>query len=156
MQNFINRCLANGDTPSRVHELESIIIPSIPFRSLEEGCVIRISHENPMVQTIPHTQGEGQLRYLIVEVVFPDGEKTYDKLFLGTIVKAVRPIDSTKWVCSHGTFVDFVRSFFTWGQALPHIFGKTILVTDVVEVETRGFNDRVRTTHVYGFDLLKD
>lgn len=154
MKNFINRCLAMGDSTISVHETG--FVPQIPFRPLEAGCEVHIANAPLMAQHICTPEGiEMHLPYLVVEVNFPDGHHCFDKLFLGTITKSVRIADSTLWAHSHGTFVDFVRSFIHWEDVLPHINDAVIIVTDVEEYETKALNGQYRRTRVYGFDFLK-
>lgn len=154
MKNFINRCLAMGDSTISVNEID--FIPPIPFRPLEAGCVVHITTTPLMAQHICTPEGHDiRLPYLVVEVDFPDGHHCFDKLFLSTITKSVRIADSTLWAYSHGTFVDFVRSFVHWKDALPNIQDAIFIVTDVEEYEIKAPNGQYRRTRVYGFDFLQ-
>ena len=154
MKNFINRCLAMGDSTISVHETG--FVPPMPYRPLEAGCVVQITTAPLMAQHICTPEGrEMFLPYLVVEVKFPDGHHCFDKLFLSTITKSVRLADSTQWAHSHGTFVDFVRSFIHWEDVLPRIQDTVLIVTDVEEYETVTPDGRTRRTRVYGFDFLK-
>lgn len=154
MKNFINRCLSMGDYDISVYEIGCI--PPMPYRPLEAGCIVHITTAPLMAQRICNADGhERSLPYFVVEVTFPDGHHCFDKLFLSTITKSVRIIDSTKWAHSHGTFVDYIRSFVERKDALPHIQNAVITVTDVEEIETKSPNGDHRFTRVYGFDFLK-
>lgn len=154
MKNFINRCLAMGDSTISVHEIG--FIPPMPYRSLEAGCVVHITTAPLMTQRIYTPEGrEMFLPYLVVEVEFPDGYHCFDKLFLSTITKSVRLADSTQWKHSHGTFVDYVRSFIHWEDVLPHIQDAVLIVTDVEEYKIKASNGQYRRTRVYGFDFFQ-
>lgn len=154
MQNFINRCLAMGDSTISVHGTG--FVPPMPYRPLEAGCVVHITTAPPMAQHICTQEGhEMCLPFLVVEIDFPDGYHCFDKLFLSTIIKSVRLADSTQWAHSHGTFVDYVRSFIRWDEALPRIQDAVIIVTDVEVYETKASDGHYRRTRVYGFDFLK-
>lgn len=154
MKNFINRCLAMGDTTISVHETG--LVPQIPYRPLEVDCVVHITTAPLMAQRI-YTSDDRELLlpYLVVEVNFPDGYYCFDKLFLNTITKSVRLADSTRWVHSHGTFVDYVRSFPCWEDVLPRIQDTVIIVTDVEKHEIKAPGGQYRRTRVYGFDFLQ-
>ena len=154
MKNFINRCLSMGDYDISVYEIGCI--PPMPYRPLEAGCIVHITTAPLMAQRICNADGhERSLPYFVVEVTFPDGHHCFDKLFLSTITKSVRLADSTQWAHSHGTFVDFVRSFIHWEDVLPRIQDAILIVTDVEEYETVTPDGRTRRTRVYGFDFLK-
>lgn len=154
MKNFINCCLAMGDSTISVHETG--FVPPMPCRPLEAGCVVHITSAPLMAQHICTPEGrEMFLPYLVVEVKFPDGHHCFDKLFLSTITKSVRLADSTQWAHSHGTFVDFVRSSIRWEDALPRVQDAVLLVTDVEEYEIKAPNGQYRRTRVYGFDFFQ-
>lgn len=154
MKNFINRCLAMGDSTISVHELG--FVPPMPYRPLEAGCVVHITTAPLMAQRTCFADGhEVSLPYLVVGVDFPDGYHCFDKLFLSTITKAVRPAGTTHLVHTHGTFVDYVRSFIRWEDALPRIQDAVLIVTDVEEYEIVAPDGHTRRTRVYGFDFLK-
>lgn len=154
MKNFINHCLAMGDSAISVHETG--FIPQIPFRPLEAGCVVHITTAPLMAQCLCTPGGRKMLLpYLVVDVKFPDGYHCFDKLFLSTITKSVRIADSTQWVHSHGTFVDYVRSFIHWEDVLPRIQDAVLIVTDVEVHEIKTPDGQYRRARVYGFDFLQ-
>lgn len=156
MTNFINRCLHDGATSVSRDVLTSLPIPPVPFRPWEVGCLIHIPEDCVLLMQnfcLPNG-GEGHVPFIVVEVHFPDGTRAFDKAFLNVFTKACRPAGSRNFATTHGTAVDFIRSFPNWCEAIEGLRGMTLKVTADDAYETLSPNGEfARIVHIYGFDL---
>lgn len=156
MMAYINSCIASGDTIAAVHELQSLPVPPAPRRGWEVGCLLRFPKGGEVLYSnsqLPNG-GSGHFPYVVVEVVYPDGYRQWDKAFLSTLVRVVKPMDRDNYISNRGTMVDYVRQFPNWDGAVHALAGKTVKVTsvDVVEVGLEGYFHR--NTRLYGLDLV--
>lgn len=156
MERFINRCINNGAQPISPRDLANRIVPQVPHLPWEEGCHIIIPQNAVLLsETFFVDDNRMNCEYIVVEVVFPDGIRQMDKLFLSTLTRTIVPNGLKRPVSTFGTAVDFVRQFTTWDKAILALCGKTLLVTKNF---TYGVTDRqrdaVRETHIFGLDLL--
>lgn len=153
MKNFIKCAIANGASVVESQVLFNISIAPRAHRPWTVGCLLEIP-ENPVVldQRIDDERGSHAL-CIVVTVQFPDGDRRIDRLFLGSLTRSMVLPDKTV-AESHGTAVNFVRSFLNWASALDALRGKSILVTseEVHEVEA-DHSPQPRIIHTYGFDL---
>lgn len=155
MKNFINSAIAQGDTIAPVHILQDAPVPPAPRRGWEVGCILGFP-KNPEIG-FSHfglsDGGQGSTPYVVVEVVYPDGTRQWDKAFLSVLVKNVKPMGRDNFISNRGTFVDYVRQFPNWAEAIKAIAGKAAIVTSVDVVEV-GLDGRFRrNTRLYGLDI---
>lgn len=156
MMNFINSAIAQGDLLAQVRDLTYLPVPPKFPRRWEQGCLLRFPKELQVMlsTTVLPNGSEGHFHYVIVEVVYPDGERCFDKAFLSTLVKNVKPSGSDNFISNRGTFVDYVRQFPNWAEALEHLAGTTVKVTSVDIVRTAAPNGCIaRNVRLYGLDL---
>lgn len=144
MKNFINRCLDEGSRILDSQMLASCPVPVV-YRPWEIGCFLSIPN-NPVVMTSEHYG-----LFIPVTVLFPDGYRTTDKLFLTTFTKSVRLKD--RCVFANGTASQFVKQFAHWGEAVKALAGKVIEVASIANCEISSPVGMVRNTRVYGLDL---
>lgn len=155
MMNFINSAIAQGDILVPVQELQTLPVPPAPRRGWEVGCVLRFPKtvEIGLSHFELHHGGQGSSPYVVVEVVYPDGTRQWDKAFLSVLVKNVKPIDRDTFISNRGTFVDYVRQFPSWAEAIRAIAGKAAIVTSVDVVEAGLEGHFRRNTRLYGLDI---
>lgn len=148
MKNFVNRCLNEGCEFRNLEVLSTRGIPQVPFRRWEPGCFISIPSKPTLLCQGPH-----EIYFIVVTVVFPDGEKVTDKLYLGTLTKTIYLADSHRAVFANGTASQFVRQFTNWREAVIALAGKVIEVTAVDTYDAVLPGGMVRATRVCTFDL---
>lgn len=156
MKNFINSAITNGDILASVRELQVLPVPPAAHRGWEPECLLRFP-ENPKVFMSNFTLPGGEqshVFYVVVEVVFPDGTRQLDKAFLSTLVKTVFPVGCPP-ANNQGTFVDYVRQFPNWAEAIAASAGMTVKVVsvDTYRVSAPGGRSE-RTATLYGLDIV--
>lgn len=155
MKNFIARCLIEGATSISVRDLSSMVVPPLPYRSWEPGCLLCIPENvEVMLMHFGCCEQGPMLPFVVVKVIFPDGYACWDKMFLHTLTRSIRPDGFDHFVSAHGTATDYVRSFATWGEALSGLSGRAIKVTDFESYTMKSPDGNYRSTKIYGFDLV--
>lgn len=153
MKNFINS-LRNDQSVTFVADFGGLPVPTV-HRPWEPGCYITVpSNYQPCFAPGPYG---GDVPFVPVEVVYPDGDHLCDKLFLGTLTKMVRT-SVGNYIRTRGTVVDAIHEFSNWDDVFKYaLAGRTFVITEDIECEVTCPRDgSLYRTHVYQFDFVND
>lgn len=107
---------------------------ALPPRPWEVDCIIRVPEHAPVMLQYFDEDHIRSAAFVPCEVTFPDGMTLIDRLFLGTLTKAVRGTDAdgkSVYDYAKGTVNQAVRASSGWAKVLPYLTQNTIKVTAV-------------------------
>lgn len=150
MKNFINS-LHNDQSVMFSTSFCGLEIPDMR-RPWEVGCAITVpSDYQPCFQEMPSGIS---MPFIPVELVFRDGERQIDKLFLNTLTKTIRT--NGVFVRTHGTVVDRIREFSNWDEAIKYgLAGRTFVISSIRTYEVvHPVTGNSRLSKIFGFDFV--
>lgn len=123
---FVENCLNTRNcsmlSANSLHELP--FRTALPPRPWEVGCIIRVPEHAPVLVQYFGSDRCRSAAFVPCEVTFPDGLVLIDRLFLGTLTKAVRGTDidgKPVYDYANGTVNQQVRAASGWAYALDYL-----------------------------------
>ncbi len=122
---FVKNCLNTGCDMASATMLQDIPFNvALPPRPWEVGCIIRVPEHAPVLLKYFDADRIRSAAFVPCEVAFPDRMTLIDRLFLGTLTKAVRGIDidgKPVYDYANGAVNQQVRAASGWAYALDYL-----------------------------------
>lgn len=119
---FVENCLNTGCDMASATMLQNIPFNvALPPRPWEVGCIIRVPEHAPVLLKYFDAEQHHCAAFVPCEVTFPDGLTLIDRLFLGTLTKAVRGTDAdgkSVYDYANGAVNQAVRASSGWAKVL--------------------------------------